>query len=257
MTEHVLVATTDGVMEIRMNRPDKKNALTQAMYGAMADALEAAAEDPALRCVVLCANGESFCAGNDITDFNSRPAGTSNTLSQTSRFLAAVSTAPKPLVAAVQGNAVGVGTTMLLHCDLVVLGTSARLAMPFANLGLVPEAASSLLFPRLVGWQRAAEAFLLGEPLDAVTAHTWGIANRVVDDADLHATAHGLANRLAAKSPSALRHTKALMRGTPEEIATRMRTEGAIFGAQLQSPEAKEAFAAFFEKRKPDFSKFS
>lgn len=256
MTEHVIVTIDAGVMDIKFNRADKRNALTQAMYGAVADAFGVAAQDPAIRCVVLCAAGDHFCAGNDISDFAGRPAVASNMESQTTRFLRAISTAPKPIVAAVQGNAVGVGTTMLLHCDLVVAATTVRLALPFANLGLVPEAASSLLLPRLVGWQRAAEAFMLGDVIDAPTAFSWGMVNRVVEAADMLASAHALAQRLAAKSPSALRHTKALMRGAPEDIAERMTVEGAIFGAQLQSPEAKEAFAAFFEKRMPDFSKF-
>lgn len=256
MTEHVIITTADGVMEIKFNRADKRNALTQPMYGAVADAFAAAAEDKSVRCVVLCAAGDHFSAGNDISDFAGRPAAATNTESQTTRFLRAISTAPKPIVAAVQGNAVGVGTTMLLHCDLVVAATSARLALPFANLGLVPEAASSLLLPHLVGWQRAAEAFMLGDVIDAATAFAWGMVNRVVEQPDMLATARALAQRLAAKSPSALRHTKALMRGAPEDVAARMKEEGAIFAAQLQSPEAKEAFAAFFEKRKPDFSKF-
>lgn len=256
MTEHVIVTTEAGVMEIKFNRADKRNALTQPMYGAVADAFAHAAEDSAVRCIVLCAAGDHFSAGNDISDFAGRPAVATNTESQTTRFLRAISTAPKPIVAAVQGNAVGVGVTMLLHCDLVIAAATARLALPFANLGLVPEAASSLLLPRLVGWQRAAEAFMLGDVIDAATALSWGMVNRVVEQADMLATAHALAQRLATKSPGALRHTKALMRGAPAEIAERMRVEGAIFGAQLQSPEAREAFAAFFEKRKPDFSKF-
>lgn len=256
MTEHVVITTDAGVMEIKFNRADKRNALTQVMYGAIADAFAVAADDPAIRCVVVCAAGDHFCAGNDIADFAVRPETPSNIETQVSRFLKAISTAPKPLVAAVQGNAVGVGTTMLLHCDLVVAATSVRLALPFANLGLVPEAASSLLLPRLVGWQRAAEAFFLGDVIDAQTAFAWGIVNRVADPEDVLATAHALAQRLAAKSPAALRHTKALMRGAPEDVADRMKAEGVLFSAQLKSPEAKEAFAAFFEKRKPDFSKF-
>ncbi len=256
MTEHVIVTTDAGVMEIKFNRADKRNALTQKMYGAVADAFGVAAQDPAVRCVVLCAAGDHFCAGNDIGDFAVRPTTPSNDETPVSRFLKAISTAPKPLVAAVQGNAVGVGTTMLLHCDLVVAATTVRLALPFANLGLVPEAASSLLLPRLVGWQRAAEAFFLGDVIDAPTALSWGMVNRVAEPADTLAAAHALAQRLAAKSPGALRHTKALMRGEPSEMADRMKAEGLLFSAQLQSPEAREAFAAFFEKRKPDFSKF-
>ena len=163
----------------------------------------------------------------------------------------------KPLVAAVNGAAIGVGTTMLMHCDLIVAARSARFVMPFTSLGLVPEAASSLLFPRLLGHQRASALLLLGEPLDAATAHEWGFVNRVVDDAALLETAYEIAHRLASLPPQAVRLSKQLIRHGATDVTGRMGEELAMFRERLGSAEAKEAFAAFMEKRKPDFSRFS
>ena len=163
----------------------------------------------------------------------------------------------KPLIAAVNGAAIGVGTTMLMHCDLIVAARSARFVMPFTSLGLVPEAASSLLFPRLLGHQRASALLLLGEPLDAATAHEWGFVNRVVDDAALMETAHEIAHRLASLPPQAVRLTKRLIRHGAGDVAERMEEELALFRERLGSPEAAEAFKAFMEKRKPDFSRFA
>jgi enoyl-CoA hydratase/carnithine racemase len=163
----------------------------------------------------------------------------------------------KPLIAAVNGAAIGVGTTMLMHCDLIIAARSARFVMPFTSLGLVPEAASSLLFPRLLGHQRASALLLLGEPLDAATAHEWGFVNRVADDAALMPTAHDMARRLAALPPQAVRLTKRLIRHGATDVAGRMADELALFRERLGSPEAQEAFAAFMEKRKPDFSRFA
>jgi enoyl-CoA hydratase/carnithine racemase len=168
MSENVVISSADGVLEIRLNRPEKKNALTRAMYDAIADAFEQVDADPALRVALLTGTGDTFTSGNDITDFQSR--GASDGRSSVSRFLPTISSMQKPLVAAVNGAAVGVGTTMLMHCDLIVAARSARFVMPFTGLGLVPEAASSLLFPRLLGFQRASTLLLLGEPLDAETA---------------------------------------------------------------------------------------
>jgi enoyl-CoA hydratase/carnithine racemase len=252
MSEHIATRLEGGVLELRINRPEKRNALTRPMYAAMAEALEAAAENPAVRAVLLCGSGDGFCAGNDLADFVSGapPLGEE---SPSRRFLRAISTHPKPIVAAVQGNAVGIGTTMLLHCDLVVLAENARLALPFVKLGVVPEAASSLLLPRLTGHQRAAEMMLLGEPIDAATAREIGIANRVVAADALMATAHGLAAKLAAQPPTALLLTKALLKAGQAEIAARMDEEGRLFTERLQSDELKEAVAAFFEKRAPNF----
>jgi enoyl-CoA hydratase/carnithine racemase len=252
---NVSVSRTDGVLEIRLNRPEKKNALTRATYDAMADAFEQVDNDPSLRVALLTGTGDSFTSGNDITDFQSR--GASGRRSSASRFLPTISSMRKPLIAAVNGAAIGVGTTMLMHCDLIVAARSARFIMPFTSLGLVPEAASSLLFPRLLGHQRASALLLLGEPLDATTAHEWGFVNCVVDDASLMGTARTMAQRLAALPPEAVRLTKRLIRHGAPDVAARMEEELAIFSERLGSPEAKEAFAAFMEKRKADFSRFS
>jgi enoyl-CoA hydratase/carnithine racemase len=254
MSENVVITRADSVLEIRLDRPEKKNALTRAMYDAMADAFEQVDADPALRVALLTGTGDTFTSGNDITDFQSR--GASDGRSSASRFLPTISSMKKPLIAAVNGAAVGVGTTMLAHCDLIVAARSARFVMPFTGLGLVPEAASSLLFPRLLGNQRASALLLLGEPLEAETALQWGFVNRVVDDAALMDTARGLARRLAALPPQAVRLTKQLIRHGAADVAGRMGEELAMFRERLGSPEAKEAFAAFMEKRKPDFSRF-
>lgn len=252
MSEHVTTRREAGVLEIRLDRPDKRNALTRPMYAALAGALEGAAADPDVRALLLSGSGDGFCAGNDLADFVSGapPLGEE---SPSRRFLRAIATQPKPIIAAVQGNAVGIGTTLLLHCDLVVLAENARLSLPFVRLGVVPEAASSLLLPRLVGHQRAAELMLLGEPIDAATAREFGLANRVVPLADLQPTAQALAARLAAMAPGALGLTKRLLKANPAEIAARMDEEGRLFTARLQTAELKEAVAAFFEKRAPRF----
>ena len=255
MTETVVLTRTDAVLEIRLNRPEKKNALTRAMYDAMATAFEQVDADPTLRVALLTGTGDTFTSGNDIGDFQARTVGKRE--SSASRFLPAISSLQKPLIAAVNGAAVGVGSTMLMHCDLIVAARSARFVMPFTSLGLVPEAASSLLFPRLLGHQRASAMLLLGEPLDAATAHEWGFVNRVVDDAALMPTAHDMARRLAALPPQAVRLTKRLIRHGATDVAGRMAEELALFRERLGSPEAQEAFAAFMEKRKPDFSRFA
>jgi enoyl-CoA hydratase/carnithine racemase len=255
MNENVVITRADGVLEIRLDRPEKKNALTRAMYDAMADAFQQVDTDPALRVALLTGTGDTFTSGNDIADFQSR--GASDGRGSASRFLPTISSMQKPLIAAVNGAAIGVGTTMLAHCDLIVAARSARFVMPFTSLGLVPEAASSLLFPRLLGNQRASALLLLGEPLDAETAFQWGFVNRVVDDAVLLDTARDMARRLAALPPQAVRLTKRLIRHGASDVAGRMAEELALFRERLGSPEAKEAFSAFMEKRKPDFSRFA
>lgn len=248
----ILTAKADGILTITINRPEKKNALTSAMYAAMADALEAAETDAAVRVIVFAGNGGAFTAGNDLQDFlNNPPQGDE---SPVFRFLRAISTASKPLVAAVNGVAVGVGTTMLLHCDLVYVGTDARLSLPFVNLALVPEAASSLLLPAMIGYHRAAELLLLGEPFNAETAKDYGIANAIFPDARVLPEAMQVAAKLAAKPPTALRLTKQLLRQTRGDIAGQMAAEGVHFRSQLKSAEAREAMTAFFEKRPPKFS---
>lgn len=248
----ILTNRADGILTITINRPEKKNALTSAMYAAMADALEAAEIDAAVRVIVFAGNGGAFTAGNDLQDFlNNPPQGDE---SPVFRFLRAISTASKPLVAAVNGVAVGVGTTMLLHCDLVYVGTDARLSLPFVNLALVPEAASSLLLPAMIGYHRAAELLLLGEPFNAETAKDYGIANAIFPDARVLPEAMQVAAKLAAKPPTAMRLTKQLLRQTRGDIAGQMAAEGVHFRSQLKSAEAREAMTAFFEKRPPKFS---
>lgn len=248
----ILVSTAEGIMTIAFNRPDKKNAITAAMYAAMADALESADADAAVRAVLFTGTPGCFTAGNDLQDFLANPP--SGNDSPVARFLRAISTARKPLVAAVTGVAVGVGTTMLLHCDLVYAAKSAKLSLPFVNLALVPEAASSLLLPRSIGNRRAAEMLLFGEPLTADQAAAWGLINAAVEDEALAATAMQAARKLAAKAPQALMLSKQLMKPKPEEIAAQMQAEMQYFSAQLLSAEAREAMAAFFEKRPPKFA---
>ena len=255
MTDEVVVSQADRILEIRLNRPEKKNALTRAMYQAIIEALRHADAEPSVRVVLLTGTGDAFTSGNDIADFQARPGG--NTPLSGGGFLAAISEVQKPMLAAVNGSAIGVGTTMLMHCDLIVAARSARFLMPFTSLGLVPEAASSLLVPRLLGHQRASELLLLSEPINAETAFAWGLVNRLVDDAELMPTARALAGRMAALPPQAVRLTKRLMKHGAPDVAARIQEEIAMYGERLASPEAQEAFAAFMEKRKPDFSRFS
>lgn len=252
MSSNIVFTRDAGVATIRLNRPDKKNALSLAMYAALGDAIEEAEHDPEVRVILLCAAGESFTAGNDLADFANRPADGS---SPAQRFLFGLAQASKPVVAAVDGYAVGVGFTLLLHCDLVYATPRAKLRAPFIDLGLIPEAASTLLLPRLIGQQRAAELFLLGELLPAERAHALGLVNALVPVAELEPHARRVCERLAQKAPSALAQTKQLLRAPAETPLERMQREFEIFGQQLTSPEAREAIAAFFDKRAPDFQK--
>jgi len=248
----VLVTRVGPVLEVLFNRPEKKNALTEAMYAAVSDAFRAADDDPAIRVVLLSGTGDTFTSGNDIKDFQSRVATDQPT--HASPFLTALSSLATPLVAAVNGPAIGVGTTMLAHADLVFAARSARFLMPFTSLGLVPEAASSLLFPRLLGHQRASALLLLGDAIDAETAREWGLVYQVVADADLMTTARAIATRLAALPPVAVRQTKHLMKHGRGDVPGRIAEELVLFSERLRSAEAAEAFQAFVEKRKPDFS---
>ncbi|WP_454720006.1 MULTISPECIES: enoyl-CoA hydratase [Cupriavidus] len=255
----ILTTIEQGILTIEFDRLDKKNAITAAMYQAMADALRAAETDPAVRVILLRGKPEVFTAGNDLDDFLKRPptGGEGEPPAPVFQFLQQISQAGKPLVAAVSGPAVGVGTTMLLHCDLVYASETARLSLPFAQLGLCPEAASSLLLPRLLGYQRAAEKLLLGEAFGAQEAQQIGLVARVLPVAELHAFALQQARKLAALPASSLRETKRLMKGGDQAaVQARMLEEGETFRRMLQAPEAKEAFTAFFEKRRPDFSRF-
>ena len=243
-----------GVMTLTLNRVDKKNALTADMYTALAAALSKAVDEKDVRVVLIQGHETVFSAGNDIADFLHQPP-TGND-APVFHFLQGIATFPKPLLAAVCGPAVGVGTTMLLHCDLVYAGDNAAFSMPFVNLGLCPEAASSLLVPRLMGHQRAAEALLLGEPFMAEAALEVGLVNRVLPPTETNAYAQQQARKLAAKPLSSLIETKRLLKGaqTPA-VLERMQEEGGIFRRMLTEPAAKEAFGAFLQKRKPDFSK--
>ena len=249
----ILTHLDAGVLSLTINRVDKKNSITAAMYAAMADALAAAENDSAVKAVVIQGHETIFSAGNDIGDFLNKPPSTQD--SPVFRFLRGISSFPKPIVAAVCGPAVGIGTTMLLHCDLIYAGDNAAFSMPFVNLGLCPEAASSFLVPQLMGYPRAAEALLLGEPFSAETALELGLINRIVPPAEVSALAQQQARKLAAKPLSSVIETKRLMKkGNASTVAERMAEEGASFGRMLGEPAAREAFTAFMEKRKPDFS---
>jgi enoyl-CoA hydratase/carnithine racemase len=253
-TQDILIHTEAGVCTVTLNRVGKKNSLTQAMYTTLAEALAQAEADAATRVVVFQGDPAIFSAGNDIGDFLNAPPATQE--SPVFRFLRALAGFPKPIVAAVCGPAVGIGTTMLFHCDLVYAGDNAAFSMPFVNLGLCPEAASSLLVPQMLGYHRAAEALLLGEPFMAEAALEVGLVNRVVPPTECNAVAQAQARKLAAKPLSSLVETKRLMKkGLQAPVLERMAEEGASFGRMLREPAAREAFTAFMEKRLPDFSK--
>ena len=256
MTEHVLVEKAEKLLVLTLNRPEKKNALTRAMYKTLAAEIAAADTNPDIRCIVIMANGDMFTAGNDLADFAAiGSAAPAPKPEDGNPLLPALAHARKPIVAAVNGRAVGIGVTMLLHCDMVYLANDASLITPFVNLALVPEAASSLLMPLRIGHARAFEMFVLGEPVSAEKAVSWGIANRTAPPADLHRIARATAAAIAARAPAAVVATKTLMRDEKVLLA-RMSEEGAHFGRQLKTAEFKEAFTAFSERRPPDFSKF-
>lgn len=256
-TEHIRVRIDGAIMRITFARAEKKNAITNAMYGAMSEALERAESDPAVRVVLLDAEGDAFTAGNDIGDFAAVAMGTADrTDVKAHPFLRALARAQKPYVAAVQGLAVGVGVTMLLHCDLVFIAEDATLSTPFVNLALVPEAASSWLLPARIGHARAFAMFALGEAVDGRTAAAIGLANAALPKEEVCARALAAAQALAQRPIGALRATKQLMRDA-EAIGAVMAREGEIFSARLKTAEAAEAFRAFAERRAPDFSKFN
>ena len=245
----------NGVAMIEIARPEKKNALTAAMYQAMADAILDAQLESGVRALLVTGQPGIFTSGNDLEDFMQRPPAGAD--SPVFKFMKALAECEKPVVAAVTGGAVGIGTTMLLHCDLVYVADDARLAMPFVSLGLVPEYASSLLLPQLVGHAKAAEKLLLGDPFTGEQAVELGIANAVLPAAEVLNHARRMAERFNGLPPAAVRDAKRLMkRASKEVVMSQMAAEGEIFGQRLRSPEAREAFQAFFEKRKPDFSRF-
>lgn len=249
----ILVHAEEGVTAITFNRVEKKNSITTAMYAQLADAFEAAAQDASVRVVVLQGDVAIFSAGNDIGDFLQQPPATQD--APVFRFLRAIATFPKPVLAAVCGPAVGIGTTLLFHCDLVYAGDNAAFSMPFVNLGLCPEAASSLFAPQMLGYHRAAEALLLGEPFMAEAALEVGFVNRVVPPTECNMVAQAQARKLAAKPLSALIETKRLLKKSQTAaVLERMAEEGQSFGRMLREPAAREAFTAFMDKRRPDFS---
>lgn len=252
------IQTTEasGVLTLRINRPNKKNALTQAMYSTMADAIEAAATDPAVRVVLFTGTDGVFTSGNDIKDFLSVPPTSAD--SPVARFMKALLVFPKPAVASVTGLAIGIGVTMLLHCDLVYVGKNTRLQMPFVNIGICPEYASTYLLPRIMGHQRAAELVLFGDPFTAQTALECGLVNAVLDDDAVDAHALERATRLAQQAPNAVRITKMLLKRWRQDVVEdAIAVEAEHFIPMLREPEAMEAMTAFMQKRKPDFSRFS
>lgn len=246
--EHIIVSRDGAVLEIRFNRPDKKNAITNSMYGVMADAVAEAQADASVRVVLFTANGDFFSAGNDLKDFAAQSSGAFEGPRHVGRFLENVIAAEKPVVAAVQGHAVGVGTSMLFQCDLVYVAEDARLTMPFVDLGLVPENASSLTVVERLGHARAFALLGLGEPLMGRDAAAWGLANAALPAGQVEARARAAAQALAQKPPESLRLTKGLMRDR-EALTARMQREGALFAERLKSPEAMAAFSAFLQRR--------
>ncbi len=245
MTE-ITSLTNKGVLTLSLNRPQKMNALTRQMYGQLAQSLNSAASDADIRAVVITSEGDHFTAGNDITDFMENPP--TDESSEVAKFLGAILEFPKPLLAAVKGNAVGIGTTMLLHCDVVVASPTAKFSMPFASLGLVPEGGSSLLFPALVGYQRAIKIFMTGESFDATQAFEMGLIAAIDVDA-LHAVSK-IAQQIANQPPRAIMNTKALLKArNHDSLAAVMKAEFELFALALQSDEAMEAFMKFMAKK--------
>ena len=243
---HILREVDEDLLILSFNRPEKMNALTRAMYSDLASALNEAAGDFAIRAVILTSQGHHFTAGNDIADFMANPPTDGD--AEVAHFLAALLNFPKPLIAAVKGNAIGIGTTMLLHCDVVICDESAQFSMPFASLGLVPEAGSSYLFPLLVGYQRAARIFMTGETFDAHEAHAMGLVATVASDA--RASALTIARHIAKQPPQAIINTKALLKASKHgAVEAVMKAEFALFSLALQSDEAMAAFMSFMSKK--------
>lgn len=255
MSEHVRVERLGPVLSVTLARPERRNAITVAMYAALADAVEQATADSSIRVVTFRGEGQDFAAGNDLADFlEARPGGGEEIAVW--RFLRALAECETPLVAAVHGNCVGIGTTMLLHCDLVIADEGTRFSLPFVDLGLVPEAASSLLIPRMAGRRLAARYLLLAEPFGVDDAIAIGLVSHQVESGACGDALNTIVGRLLAKPPEALRQTQRLLRhDTRDETMERMQLESTAFAERLRSPEVKEAINAFFEKRKPDFSK--
>jgi len=250
MTDQVIVTDEGPIRTIRMNRPEKKNALTFSMYDAMAEAIETASGASPIRCVVICGVPGAFSAGNDLGDFMKAAMGGEGLGNSIMRFLYALARAERPLVAAVQGVAVGIGTTMMLHCDYAVAASDARFSTPFVALGLVPEAASSLIAPRLMGHRRAFELLVMGKPLSGEEAKAAGLINQVAPADQVEAEAMKAAQTIAALPPEGVAISRRLMKGAPDEIVKRMDEESSAFRQRLASPEAREAFTAFLNRKK-------
>lgn len=255
MVEGLSISVSDGAQIIRFQRPDKKNALKSDMYTAIREALIAGDKDDAVVAHVFIGSEGVFTAGNDISEFAARSEGDIGLSQPVQAFIRHLPLVEKPMIAGVDGLAVGIGTTMLFHCDLVYATPQASFRTPFLNLGVVPEAGSSLLAPRVMGHRLAFELLVLGEPFDAARGQAAGFVNHIVSADELEATVLAAVKRLAAKPPEALALSRRLLRGDVSDASARIDEEIAIFAERLRSPEAKEAFAAFFEKRPPDFSK--
>jgi enoyl-CoA hydratase/carnithine racemase len=251
MSEHIRVAVAEGVCTVTIDRPEKKNSLTRAMYAALADAVEMAAREDAVRCLLLTGSGEVFCAGNDIGEFRNRPAeaGAENSPPPSKRFYFGLAEFAKPVVAAVPGLAIGIGCTMLMHADIIYAAPEARFRLPFVDLGVVPELGSSLLLPWLAGHHRASELMLLGEFFDATTAREIGLVNRLVPLPELLPNAMATAAALARKPAEALRLTKSLLRQDRPALLARMEEERVIFARQLASPETQAIMAGVLKPK--------
>jgi enoyl-CoA hydratase/carnithine racemase len=254
MTAHIVTEIDKGVMTIRFNRPDKRNAVTSDMYGTLVDAFTKGENDRAVRAMVLTGAGEFFCAGNDLNDFLQNPPVQAD--ANVYRVMKALNTVRKPLIAAVNGPGIGVGATILLHCDLVYAAPTAYFLMPFVNLAIVPEFGSSLLLPRAIGTKRAMEMLLLGEPMNAQDALASGLITGIVEADKLAAHVNEVAAKLVEKSAASIRIVKQLVLAAPEEIAARQDMENQLLRASFQTPEMKEAVQAFKDKRKPNFAQF-
>jgi enoyl-CoA hydratase/carnithine racemase len=255
----ILTTISDGILTINFNRPEKKNAITFGMYQAMADAINASNDDKNVSVILITGKPEVFTAGNDLEDFM-KHAGSlaSEDMPPVYQFMHALNDAQKPVIAAVAGNAVGIGTTLLMHCDMIYAADNAKFSMPFTPLGLCPEYASSMVFQRIVGYQRAAEKLLLGEAFLAQEAFEMGFINKVLPLEELLPYAQKQAAKIAALPAKSIRLTKRLMKANqPQAIRDKMNEENAHFGAMLSQPEAREAMMAFFQKRKPDFKQFN
>jgi enoyl-CoA hydratase/carnithine racemase len=254
----ILTKKQNGILTIEFNRPEKKNSITAAMYQTIADALKDAQNAVTVRVILFSGKPDIFTAGNDLEDFMNSSSQGELADRPVAQFMLQLSQATKPVMAAVAGAAIGIGTTMLLHCDLVYAADNAKFSMPFAKLGLCPEFASSMLLPQIVGYQRAAEKLFFGEPFSAHDAYEMGLVAKVLPPDELMTFAMQQAAKLTTLPASSLRTTKSLMKsGQTDTIMSKMWEENKHFSAMLLAPEAKEAFKAFFEKRKPDFTKFS